>query len=358
MIGSLSGKRGDILFSVLFWITAFVLYFIFRKVGLDAEVGIEINDPLSVVDNITLSVLIGGLTGIIYYFLERIFDRSVIQRQSLGIQLIIRTICYLLLINFLAQIALSLQYSLIKGNESYSLIDIWSSPALWPFILYFMLWSDLYYFIKLVNQKFGKGVLLKMLMGKYRNPRIENKIFLFIDLKSSTELAEKLGYMTYSKLIQQCFYDLNEIVLNYQGEVYQYVGDEAVICWDYDQGIKDNRCIECFLSFVNALIEKQDKYRELFGVVPQFKAGIHGGELVVTEVGIIKKEIAYHGDVINTTARIQEKCNEFESLLLVSKELYDTLSARSELKISFKGEIPLKGKKLPIGIYSINNYLV
>jgi len=30
---------------------------------------------------------------------------------------------------------------------------------------------------------------------------------------------------------------------------------------------------------------------------------------VVAEVGEIKTEIAYHGDTINTAARIQEQCN-------------------------------------------------
>ena len=350
MYGSLSGKLGNILFSILYWMIAFTLYFVFRKVGLEAEVGMEINDPLSATDNIVLSILIGGLTGIVYYFLERIFERSVIQRLSLGVQLAIKTFSYLVLINFLIDITLYIQGSAIESSIAYSFLEIWSSPALWPFILYFLL-----SFIKLVSQKFGEGILPKMILGKYRKPRIENKIFLFIDLKSSTELAEKLGYLTYSQLIQQCFYDLNEVVLKYKGEIYQYVGDEAVICWDYQQGIKDNTCIECFLSFANVLTEKQDKYREAFGVVPQFKAGVHGGELVVTEVGIIKKEIAYHGDVINTTARIQEKCNEFESLLLVSKELHDALTSRQKLEISFKGEIPLKGKQLPIGIYSVKH---
>lgn len=355
MSRSLSGKLGNVLFSILYWIVALTLYYIFRKVGLEEEVGIEINDPLSASDNITLSILIGGLTGLVYYFLERIFERSIVQRQSLGIQLIIKTFSYLVLINFLIEIVIHIQNSTTANSPTYSFVEIWSSPALWPFIIYFMLWSLLFSFIKLVSQKFGEGILPKMILGKYRKPRIENKIFLFIDLKSSTELAEKLGYLKYSALIQQCFYDLNEVVLKFKGEIYQYVGDEAVICWDFKAGLEKNTCIDCFTSFTQVLNEKQEKYREAFGVLPKFKAGIHGGELVVTEVGIIKKEIAYHGDVINTTARIQEKCNEFGSSLLISKELYNALSLRDKQELEFKGEISLKGKKLPVGIYSVKS---
>jgi len=74
---------------------------------------------------------------------------------------------------------------------------------------------------------------------------------------------------------------------------------------------------------------------------------------VVTEVGIIKREIAYHGDVINTTARIQEQCNTFNSSLLISDKIKSDLSEKTHFSINFKGEIPLKGKKLPVGIYDV-----
>ncbi len=340
-------------YSCLFWIIAFVFYYVFRKVGIEAEIGIEINDPLSATDNIALSIVIGILTGVLYFFLEKLFERTLIQRQSLGIQFLIRTTCYLLLINFLIDITLFIQSVFIENNPSYSLFEIWSSPALWPFILFFMLASDLFYFIKLVSQKFGEGVLPKMLMGKYRKPSIENKIFLFIDLKSSTTLAERLGYLKYSELIQQCFYDLNEVVQKFNGGIYQYVGDEAVICWDYKNGIRNNTCVECFFSFTEKLASKEEYYISTFGALPTFKAGLHGGELVVTEVGIIKREIAYHGDVINTTARIQEQCNNFNSRLLISDKIECDLQKKDHLSIYFKGEIPLKGKKLPVGIYDV-----
>jgi adenylate cyclase len=38
--------------------------------------------------------------------------------------------------------------------------------------------------------------------------------------------------------------------------------------------------------------------------VPEFKGALHGGNVVVSEVGKYKSEIAYHGDVLNTTSRM------------------------------------------------------
>ena len=207
--------------------------------------------------------------------------------------------------------------------------------------------------VVVVNEKFGKGVLRDMLLGKYRNPRIEKKVFMFVDLKSSTMLAEKMGYIKYSSLIQQCFYDLNEVVRKYDGQIYQYVGDEAVIFWDFDKGIEKNRCIECFFAFRNKLNLKSGFYKKKFQLLPEFKAGIHGGDLIVTEVGVAKKEIAYHGDVINTTARIQEQCSSFEKELLVSGSIYNELKFTGVHSCINLGEVLLKGKQKPIEIYTV-----
>jgi adenylate cyclase len=36
----------------------------------------------------------------------------------------------------------------------------------------------------------------------------------------------------YSKLIQECFAELTDPVLQIKGQIYHYVGDEAVITWE------------------------------------------------------------------------------------------------------------------------------
>ena len=46
---------------------------------------------------------------------------------------------------------------------------------------------------------------------------------------------------------------------------------------------------------------------------------------MVAEVGVVKKEVAYHGDVINTSARIQAECNKHKVPILISEELLNDL---------------------------------
>ena len=85
--------------------------------------------------------------------------------------------------------------------------------------------------------------------------------------------------------------------------------------------------------------------------MPFFKAGINAGVVTVTEVGKYKKEIAYHGDTINTAARIQSKCNDFKQGLLISEYLKDKLSDGT-FKFDKIGSVALRGKEKEVLIYA------
>ena len=42
-----------------------------------------------------------------------------------------------------------------------------------------------------VNNLLGQGVLFNFVAGRYRRPRIEERVLLFIDMESSTVIAER-----------------------------------------------------------------------------------------------------------------------------------------------------------------------
>lgn len=340
-------------FTVLFWIIASILYHILRRIGLGGEIGIEVISPISRFEGFRIAFFIGTLAGSFYGLLELGFENVWMKRQSLGVRLLIKTVAYTFLIGLVMTIAINYVNFIIGNDTTMSRSQIIESGAIFSIATFFILSSSFFSFLRLVNEKFGPGILMDMILGKYRSPRVEKKIFMFLDLKSSTTFAEKMGYLKYSALIQQCFYDLNEIVQKHEGQIYQYVGDEAVICWDYEQGVKENVCIDCYFAFQKKLFKRRDFYEKEFGLIPEFKAGIHGGELVVTEVGVVRKEIAYHGDVINTTARIQGECNNYGKELLISGDLMKDLKLDAKHLAKAIGEVPLKGKEHPVRIYSL-----
>ena len=166
-------------------------------------------------------------------------------------------------------------------------------------------------------------------------------------------MAEGLGHLKYSQLIQDCFQDL-AVVEQYKAEVYQYVGDEAVLTWRKEVGLENANCLNAYFAFCAQLDAKATHYSNKYGVVPQFKAGLNVGKVTVAEVGEVKREIAYHGDAINTAARIQAKCNEMGRALLISEHLHLQLNGQMNgFKDHLEGSVQLKGKMKAINVYSV-----
>jgi adenylate cyclase len=104
---------------------------------------------------------------------------------------------------------------------------------------------------------------------------------------------------------------------------------------------------------MNIIREKGNYYENKYGIIPEFKAGISSGYATVAEVGELKKELAYHGDVLNTASRIQSVCNKYNKFLLISEELEKNLDLAFDYNKELIGSIELKGKLQPDNIYSI-----
>ncbi len=343
---------------VLFWPIVMGLYSLFRYYGMDEEVGVTVIGEFSgnkgTIRALQGFVFIGILIGFLYATIDFFFEKYTSDRLSLALDLLFRTTLYFvttIVVFTLVIKILSKVYNLpLDTSRGWWVQD----KAFWAAILYIVLVSFVFSLIKIATEKFGKGVFLKMLLGKYKNPQEEKRIFMFLDLKDSTTIAENLGHFKYSQFIQDCFYDLNEVVPKYDAEIYQYVGDEAVLTWPYKKGLANNNCVDLFFAFQKKKQGKSQYYLDKYGIIPEFKAGLHGGILMVTEVGVIKKEIAYHGDVINTSARIQAECNKHHVLLLISEKLLHDLQIGAHLSSKFLGSVLLKGKQEKVNIHTIH----
>ena len=208
--------------------------------------------------------------------------------------------------------------------------------------------------VLLINDKYGPGIFRSFLLGKYFQPKRENRIFMFLDLRSSTSIAEKLGDRDYFDFLQEVFRDVTPTILYCQGEIYQYVGDEIVINWSIKNGFEKGNCVRCFFAIQNQLRQASNHYMEKYGVKPEFKAGIHFGPVIAGELGVVKRDIVFSGDVLNTTARIQSKCNENQVDLLLSEELLNQLPLPPHHFAPRKiGGISLKGKQGKMVLYTV-----
>ena len=301
-------------------------------------------------------ILLGVVFGTLFAFINTLTDKTRIRKKSFGAIIIIRSGLYLFAF-FSAGIIIYAVYNIFEiltekqWQESAGFI---STEYLISVVLYFSLAIILVNFIIQVSRKFGRGNLLKLIFGKYHKPKDEEHIFLFMDLQGSTAIAEKLGHNKYSRLMQNCFHDLTGIVINYKASIYQYVGDEVVLSWNMKDGIKDLNCIKAYFAFTNKLQSREEYYLNNFGVKPFFKCGIDCGEVTVAEIGDIKREIAYHGDVLNTAARIEKLCTKQKKEMLISEFVENELPKElNEFSKELIGDFELRGKKEKIKIYSI-----
>lgn len=339
--------------TILYWSLAFSMFVIIRYYAIGAEEGLD-DSVISILELISLGSIKGIVVGFFYAIVEFLFDKYMTKNVSLGLILVKKFIIYLILLIFSSTFLLTIaeyQIDINLTNES----GWWKTSKLfWIIVGYFTIASSIFQIIKITNEKFGKGKFLNVLVGKYKKPVEEERIFMFIDLQSSTTIAEQLGHFKYSLLIQDCFYDLNRVVNRYNAEIYQYVGDEVVLSWTMKTGLKQTNCIDVFYAFKKRLTKKSEYYKTTYGLNPIFKAGVHGGKLIATEVGTIKKEIAYHGDVINTTSRIQEQCNTYKQEVLISKELALLIDFGAKYTTTPIADLVLKGKEESLKIEAIN----
>ena len=177
---------------------------------------------------------------------------------------------------------------------------------------------------------------------------------MFLDMRSSTTIAENIGHVKYFEMLKEYFSDLTDPIIGHVGEIYQYVGDEIVVSWKLNNGLQNNNCINCFFAMKSEIKSQARKYIEKFGVMPEFKAGFHVGKVTTGEIGVIKKDIIFTGDVLNTTARIQALCNVYKVDLLVSEHLMTKLNTPTQFKVSLLGESEIRGKDEKINLFTMS----
>ena len=108
-----------------------------------------------------------------------------------------------------------------------------------------------------VTDKYGPGGFWSMMAGKYNKPKIENRIFIFLDINNATTIAEQLGHTKYFRLLREFFADITIPILANGGEIYQYVGDEVVLSWK-NTPLNKIRCLK-FIRHAYFVVKRKRK---------------------------------------------------------------------------------------------------
>ncbi len=349
-----------IITQINFWVVSYLLFAVIIHLSSQSIAdGTEIQQIRQAVpffiSTFVSGVIFGTVSGISEYY---IFSQKVV-RKSVARLILGKVFFIALTMSLLFVLMRFLLWDLITKATYYENFNNLVSKKSWLYmyfalLIYTMFMGAVISFINQVNSKYGPGVLVPAIFGKYLNPKIEERIIIFLDLKSSTAIAEKLGHIKYSKLIRDCFLDINLACIKYQAEIYQYVGDEVVLSWMAHSVKNPMKTVDFCFACRDIIESKKEYYFKEYNMLPVFKAGIHVGQITAVEVGSVKREIAFHGDTMNVTARIQEKCNEFKSHILISDTLESKIDwENSKYEKRAFNAIKLKGRKKPITIYDV-----
>jgi class 3 adenylate cyclase len=200
---------------------------------------------------------------------------------------------------------------------------------------------------------FGAAFELTVILGRYRHPTREERVLMFLDLSGSTSLAEALGEVRMQELLTRFFFDIDGPIVAHGGEVHAYVGDEVIVTWPLTPRVSAGCCIDCFFAVADRVAENAKSYLQRFGSVPQFRAALHAGPVVISECGDSHRQIALFGDTLNVTARLRDLCKEVRRPLLVSADLLNRVRPGPEFRVESLGGAALRGRLAAVQVFAI-----
>lgn len=300
----------------------------------------------------TLVFVLSALVAYILVFLLK----QVFRNYSMWFALLAKSFILVtaaVIISFLIHVS----YSVATGSNDLS--SIWSRfwydalNTYWLFqkVTYWLALLIITQIIIEVHDKYSPGVFFDILLGKYLKPKVEQRIVMFLDLKDSTPIAEKLGSVPYFKFIREFIYQISIALIEHDGIIYQYVGDEIVVSWYFNER-NTKKCMASLIEARKNLQKRGEHFRRRYGVLPEFRVGIHAGEVTVGEIGVIKKDLAMSGDTMNTTARIRTACSELNQKFIVSRAFIDHIDLK-EWQSESLGMVDLKGKNNSIELFAL-----
>ena len=205
-----------------------------------------------------------------------------------------------------------------------------------------------------ISRLLGPGVFSSFLIGRYHRPRIEERIFLLIDLRRSTHIAEQIGDLAFHRLLNRFYFDLTEPLMEHGAEIHKYVGDELVATWLIEKGLRDAACVAAVFEARHVIAGQAENYRAEFGVTPEFRGVLHAGPVVTGEMGDVKREIAFLGDTVNTASRIEAFAKSTDANVVLSAPLLQQMRLPDIYVTRSLGTAALQGKQEPIELFAVD----
>lgn len=205
-----------------------------------------------------------------------------------------------------------------------------------------------------VEELIGRRLFLGIVLGRYERPLAEQRIVLSMDLVGSTALAERMGDLRYFRFLNTTYSLMTDALLRNEAEIHKYVGDEVIFTWPMEVGLSQGNCLDLYFDITERIAAHAEELQQEFGAVPQFRGALHGGRVIVAQIGHIKRAVDFNGDVMNSVSRMLGVCKDLKEDLVVSAEMYARFTAsRERFRFGAERTMPVKGRKREVRVHSV-----
>jgi adenylate cyclase len=297
------------------------------------------------------SVVSGGLTGCVLTASEIALYRyrARLRRLPLVAVIILRTMLYGLVF-FGVPLVVIAAMSRVADLPAQAVERMLGMSNIYVFVGV----SAAFNIVFVLRRLIGPSTFRALVTGRYHRPRSEERVVMFLDLRGSTALAERLGDAQFLDLLDRVVYDLSDPVVEAGGDIYRYVGDEVIVTWPAETGAHDGACVTCLFAIEAALASRRDDYLREFGAEPRLRGALHIGSLMVGIIGDYRTEIVMLGDTMNTTARIEDACRTTGHDFIASGPLLQRIGTLpAGIAAKPLGPMPLRGKEAALDLFAL-----
>lgn len=196
-------------------------------------------------------------------------------------------------------------------------------------------------FLKSINRERITDVSL----GDFQEKKVT---VMFSDIRDYTTLAEQMTPEENFRFVNALNGRMGPVIMNNHGFINQYLGDSIMAIFPQ----KSENAVRAAVGMQHEIIEYNKRRSLNRRKKLSIGIGLHTGSLIMGIIGDTQRmDAATISDSVNTASRIESLSKYYGTSILLSEYTYKEIENREDLDFRYLGQVVVKGKKEPVGIY-------
>ncbi|MEY2987995.1 MAG: hypothetical protein RJB13_1516, partial [Pseudomonadota bacterium] len=184
----------------------------------------------------------------------------------------------------------------------------------------------------------------------------KNLTVFFSDVRGFTSISEIMSPEALTKLLNEYFTPMTNIVLESKGLLDKYIGDALMAVWGAPVYVADHadRALASALKMLDELDVLREKWKRENMPPIDIGCGINTGPMVVGNMGSqMRFDYTVLGDSVNLGARLEGITKEYGVRIICSEFTKQSLIAPEKFMLRELDLIRVKGKSEPVTIFEV-----